>query len=270
MEDANVGELSPVQTELWDVRSGSTNILCNRRIESSNPQWEAVFPVALVVPHIIIAQPSSIGDSGTLIVDTSQWCKQVPVCQQNNGKNDWSASAAEWTAEVPIIEKSFQCSICKKSFLYIQHLRSHEKSHNEDKSLKQPQCNGQTTSTARRSGSRKSHPVSSHNDHVASTEASLQPSKLFSCTQCGRTFSYLFKLNRHQKIHARDKLVLRPVAPPPKKVYKLPQFLPTRSREVDTKLDSIGDSCRALHQHLQLSTTFLQNLLSSTCGFQYD
>ncbi|XP_073488682.1 uncharacterized protein [Aquarana catesbeiana] len=275
VENINVGskvELSTIQTQLWDVHTGCSNFL-----EAHHQQSEAVFPVALVIPHnTIIPQHSWIGDQQTLIVDTPQWSRQFQVadCQQVDGKGDWPAPPAAGTRQddlgAPLVEKSFQCSFCKKSFLYNQHLKNHEKIHREDKSSKQPTCETHGSSKQSLLGNQEAHPISSQSDHVVSTDGPLQSTKLFPCVECGRTFSYLFQFNRHQKIHARDKLLLRPVAPPPKKVYKLPQFLPARSREEDTKLDSTGDSCLKLHQHLQLSTAFLQNLLTSTAGFQYD
>ncbi|XP_077349824.1 uncharacterized protein LOC143997863 [Lithobates pipiens] len=275
VENINVGskgELSTIQTQLWDVHSGCSNLL-----KAHHQQSEAVFPVALMIPHnTIIPQHSWIGDQQTLIVDAPQWSRQFQVadCQQVDGKGDWSAPPAVQTRqddlEAPLVEKSFQCSFCKKSFLYNQHLKNHEKIHREDKAWKQPTCETHGSSKQSLLGNQEAHPISSQSDHVMSTDGPLQSTKLFPCVECGRTFSYLFQFNRHQKIHARDKLLLRPVAPPPKKVYKLPQFLPATSREEDTKLDSTGDSCLKLHQHLQLSAAFLQNLLTSTAGFQYD
>ncbi|XP_040210670.1 uncharacterized protein LOC120941396 [Rana temporaria] len=260
-------ELSTIQTQLWDVHSG-----CSDLLEADNQQSEAVFPVALMIPHnTIIPQHSWIGDQQTLIVDTPQWSRQVADCQQVDGEGNWSAAQTrQEDPGAPLVEKSFQCSFCKKSFLYNQHLKNHEKIHREDKSLKQPTCETPGSSKQSLLGNQEAHPISSQTDHVVSTDGPLRSTKLFPCEECGRTFSYLFQFNRHQKIHARDKLLLRHVAPPPKKVYKLPQFLPATSGEEDTKLDSTGDSCLKLHQHLQLSAAFLQNLLTSTAGFQYD
>ncbi|CAH2281634.1 hypothetical protein AB205_0134370 [Pelobates cultripes] len=48
----------------------------------------------------------------------------------------------------------------------------------------------------------------------------------FTCTVCGRRFSQRFALSRHQKIHTRDKLFPKTVAPPPQKVYRLPLEAP--------------------------------------------
>ncbi|KAM5126961.1 uncharacterized protein ACMZJ9_020981 [Mantella aurantiaca] len=272
VEDTNVGsagDLGAVHTELWNVHSGSTNVPWNRKIEATDKQPESVFPVSFVVPNnTIISRPSWIGVQEALVVATPQWCEEFPVA---DGRDNWSAPPVEWTQPhnvvAPHVSKSFQCSVCKKSFLYSEHLKSHEKIHKVDTSTKQPTCETHLSSELHLLKNQETCPISSHRDHVVSTDETV---KLFSCTDCGRTFSYLFQFNRHQKIHARDKLLPRPVAPPPKKVYKLPQFVPARSRDVDMKLDSTGDSCRKLHQHLQLSTAFLQNLLTSTCGFQYD
>ncbi|CAI9600483.1 unnamed protein product, partial [Staurois parvus] len=105
MEDLHArskGELSTIQAELWDVHSGCSNVLLNRNMEAHQQQSEAVFPVALVIPHnTIIPQNSWIGDHGTLLVDTPQWCRQFQVadCQQVDGKGYGSAPPAEWTKQ---------------------------------------------------------------------------------------------------------------------------------------------------------------------------
>ncbi|XP_063309002.1 uncharacterized protein LOC134609277 [Pelobates fuscus] len=92
----------------------------------------------------------------------------------------------------------------------------------------------------------------------------------FTCTECGRRFSQRFALSRHQKIHTRDKLFPKSVAPPPQKVYRLPLEAPIEDFKTREAGGPIGDSCSKLHHHLQLSTVFLQNLISSTGCFEYD
>ncbi|XP_068094661.1 uncharacterized protein [Hyperolius riggenbachi] len=290
VEEINVAlerEARPVHTDVWEAQSGNNNVAWNGKEEAWNQQEETVFPLALMVPHNSAApQYSWIEDQKTLKLATSQWPEpaQATDCKQVGGRPNWGATPAcpapesvKWVdkgeRETPVIERSFKCPVCSKRFLYKHHLRSHEKQHVQDKLFKCPKCDLYFSSHQNLLQHQNTKHNVTHNGSVVATDSSEQPSKVLRCPDCGRTFSGLFQLNRHQKFHAQEKTLSRPVAPPPKKVYKLPQFQLSGDKtmeKTETRMDSLGDSCKKLHQHLQLSTAFLQKLLTSTCGFQYD
>ncbi|XP_075436566.1 uncharacterized protein LOC142473258 [Ascaphus truei] len=153
-------------------------------------------------------------------------------------------------------EKPFSCAECSKNFSRKQHLFSHQRLHLDN----QP-CSDEDLAPPVGDGDPAQNPAS------PPPAKDLRP---FQCTECGRSFTHRIVLLRHQKSHSQRRSPPRPVAPPSRKVYRLPLVQPEKDMKIGSWPDPASEACSKLHRHLQLSTAFLQNLIGSTGCFQYD
>ncbi|XP_053322560.1 uncharacterized protein LOC128496790 [Spea bombifrons] len=119
--------------------------------------------------------------------------------------------------------------------------------------------------------------------------------KYYSCATCERRFLYKMHLVRHEKTHkptqsfscatsrkefalSMDPMGTKETWPERYRLHRFPKSVyPSRQKTDRPPLlehgddpELTGESCSELHQHLQLSTVFLQNLISSTGCLEYD
>ncbi|XP_058873613.1 zinc finger protein 664-like [Acipenser ruthenus] len=86
-------------------------------------------------------------------------------------------------------EKPHQCSECGKSFSRLSHLKKHQHSHRGEKPHQCSECGKSFTKL----GNLQSH------QRIHTGE------KPYQCTECGRRFTQLQNLKRHQRIHTGEK-----------------------------------------------------------------
>ncbi|XP_075070383.1 uncharacterized protein LOC142159408 [Mixophyes fleayi] len=283
VEEINVAlekEVKTIHREGWDVHPDDSIVPWS----IWDSQGDAAFPLALMgPPNTSYYQYPWSDKESILAADTSQWSDQLgPGAVEEGGAGAASVSSVVLgtvdlddtsTQESLLGERLYKCSICSKSFLYKLHLEHHEKLHMK-KTFECPSCHRHFISNRFLQEHQRKHHSLLHSDSPAKRvdRAKRTPggAQNHLCTQCNRTFSQLVGLHRHQKIHSRNNILPKVTAPPPRKVYKLPLLHPSEGRKTEPRVDPSGEAFTKLHRHLQLSTAFLQNLITSTCGFQYD
>ncbi|KAM4689136.1 uncharacterized protein O3C94_007283 [Discoglossus pictus] len=235
-----------------------------------------VFPLALLTS----APQFPLMDEGRIIAQ--QW-GEADHSPEVDGGACWAAPVSkdvrtldcEVSLQVTAYQKNhFTCSTCNKTFLNKLHLEVHERDHAEDSSLSHPMCDKrfgrkrymlrqrQPKRTEKTAPDRDITDIDEDNDPIYCPS---RQQKNFVCIVCGRKFRQRFGLFRHQKTHSKNKFSPKPVAPPPRKVYRLPI-----AKMMEQAPPGIEEGCSEMHRNLQLSTAFLQNLITSTGCFQYD
>ncbi|XP_075703701.1 uncharacterized protein LOC142689492 [Rhinoderma darwinii] len=191
-----------------------------------------------------------------------QWTEQI-----SSASGQCVADGGQWVAlgdchmstpESFTSDNFYKCSMCSKSFLQSQ--RHHGRLRVEEGTC--PTCYRHLTGDLQE--------PAQHLPPLLREDSTHQPSQdkpSFRCPKCNRSFSRLVRLHRHQKTHAHNKTSPKGLAPPQRKLYKGPTL---HAMEMKPTRDSSGETYSKLHRHLQLSTAFLQQLITSTCGFQYD
>ncbi|XP_053568835.1 zinc finger protein 585A-like [Bombina bombina] len=254
---------------------------------SAELQEEGVYPLALLTTD---SQFAFIGEGRFIVqpceetsrVDSSvlQFAEEDQYCATSMNK-DLETLDELRKNDPPRPKRTYSCSMCCKSFLYKLNLEVHERLHAHQASFICLRCD----KTFRRKQNllqhqKKHHPKEDalqydlhtsleHNDSAEVPLSHHEGLRQFECTECGRRFKQRIGLIRHQKTHRQDKLPSKYVAPPPKKIYRLPctQAASTGKKGEPTATE---DAYSQLHRHLQLSTAFLQDLITSTSSFQYD
>nr|XP_033788608.1 zinc finger protein 773-like isoform X2 [Geotrypetes seraphini] len=156
----------------------------------------------------------------------------------------------------------FVCTECRKGFGQKSDLLKHQKIHTRD---------GKT---------RNSGQVTVHRTRAPLMHQKIPPGeKPFTCIECGWEFVKKSNLIQHQRTHAKvRKLLCSKCGEQFQQELDLVKHrkthveAPANEGEAKTSvlLDSQTDCYSSLHENLLLSTTFLQNLLTSTSTFQYE
>lgn len=265
VEEINVAiksEVMSLHRDGWEIHPDNWN-----REEHWDLQGGAVYPLALTSPHHTMNSHLPWTEShGVFSLGPLQRTEKTPFgsgqCVEGGGAwttlDDQQMSTPEYT-------ENHKCSICSRSFL--QSPDHHERV--EKKTFTCPTCYSHLITAP----PQHTHLPPLLRDGQTDTDSTPQPSQdkqNFMCPRSKGHFSQLIGLHRPQNIHMRNKTPVKSMAPPQRKVYGAPTLQATEPREVRSTIHSTGEAYSKLHHHLQLSTTFLQQLLTSTCGFQYD
>ncbi|XP_044130267.1 uncharacterized protein LOC122923508 isoform X1 [Bufo gargarizans] len=241
-----------------------------KRDERQDIQGEAVFPLALTSPHnttnYYLPWTQNLG---VLSPGTLEWTEQTSSvsgqCVEEGQAWVPLADQQMSTQESPSTENFYTCSMCSRSFL--QGMDHHEWLQVEDKMFTCTTCYSHLINDQHLPDppqQRHLHPRDGQIGVTDSTYQQSQDKQNFTCPKCNRSFSQFIGLQRHQKTHSRIKTSTKGMASPLKKVYR------GEHGKVKPTTHSSGEAYSKLHRHLQLSTAFLQQLITSTCGFQYD
>ncbi|XP_063780785.1 myeloid zinc finger 1-like isoform X2 [Pseudophryne corroboree] len=284
VEEINVAlekEVKTTHRDGWDVYPDDSIVPWKNE---ETLRGEAAFPLTLLGPqNRTNDQYPWTENNGILAPDTDRWSDQIQLGNCLNAAEGGARATPVGSQvsqsveldetnpqEYRLGESLYKCSICCQSFCHKLHLERHVRGHMEERTFTCPTCYRHFISKHYLQEHERTHHTSLPGDSRRTDQAKRTPQN-FLCTQCNRRFSQLVGLHRHQKVHTRrNKNLPGTVAPPTRKVYKLPLLQPSVTRKTEPKADSSGEAFTKLHQHLQVSTAFLQNLITSTCGFQYD
>ncbi|KAM3929262.1 uncharacterized protein RB166_007070 [Leptodactylus fuscus] len=233
-------EVTSLHRDSWEIHPDSRN-----QEECWDLQGEAVFPVALTDSHrttnYYLHPPSG---SGRLEEEGRRW---VTVADRHMSTTE-----------------THKCSLCSRS------LDVHEKLWVEDRTSICCTCYSHLVSD-HQDPPQQGHLSLLHMDgHSGLADSAHPSSQNFTCPKCNRTFAQFIGLQRHQKTHTRTKTPVKSTAPPQRKVYRVPVPQAMENKDMRPTTCSSTETYARLHRNLQLSTAFLQQLITSTCGFQYD
>ncbi|KAM4026918.1 uncharacterized protein ACNLHF_022799, partial [Anomaloglossus baeobatrachus] len=209
------------------------------------------------------AEHQSVHSPGTLL-----WTEQTSSGSSVEERGVWVTldDRQMSTPEILQTENCSKCSLCGRGLLQSPPIGHHERLQEEKRLFICPAC-----SRDQHGPPQQMHLVPPHTDGLTDSQ-SLQNKQSFLCPKCNRSFSQLVGLHRHQKTHIRNSMTRKVMAPPQRKGYRVP-VLPAKEQVEYTETKPtppLGESYSKLHHHLQLSTAFLQQLITSTCGFQYE
>ncbi|XP_056409129.1 zinc finger protein 777-like [Hyla sarda] len=261
VEEINVtigSEIMSLHSDRWEGHPEYPN-----KEEHWDLQGGAVLPLASTDPHNNYYLPWT-DNQRALSPGTLQWTEQTPLtngqCVEEGGT--WLTVTGQQRSPLESLytENFYKCSMCGRSFL--QGPNYHESLQLEKGAFSCPTCSSYLSD--------QHHlPPFLRNGQpdINSTHQPSQDKPNVTCPKCKRSFSQVSGLHRHMKSHSRNKTTVKVTAPPQRKVNDGPILQDTETRSTT---QSSRQAYSKLHRHLQLSTAFLQQLITSTGGFQYD
>ncbi|KAG8539024.1 hypothetical protein GDO81_021596 [Engystomops pustulosus] len=234
--------------------------------EQGDLQGEAMLPDPHITSsyHLPWTEDQKLRSLGTM-----QWSEQTMAgsgwCEEE-GEGWWTLADQQIsTQESLYTESSYECSFCSRIFTGTPDFNHRGRLQIDEGTFSCPSCYRHQQDSPQLTLSTLLH-TDKQTGLSYSTTKSLKEKPHFSCPQCDHSFTQLIGLQHHQKTHAHTKASARETVSPLQKVFRVPVLHPMEDREVNYTEGAYSK----LHQNLQLSTAFLQQLISSTCGFQYD
>ncbi|XP_069815683.1 zinc finger protein 169-like isoform X2 [Dendropsophus ebraccatus] len=201
---------------------------------------------------------------------TLQWTERTPgQIVEEGGAWITPSDQQRSTSEHLDSETFYKCAVCSRH--YLQGPNHYESLQVVDRIFMCPTCYSQPIADQHVQDPPQQTPLPPffRDGRPDVTDSTRQDKHNFTCQKCNHSFSQLIGLHRHLKTHPRNKTPAKVMAPPQRKVYRGPMLQALEHRETKPTTSS-REAYSKLHQHLQISTAFLQQLMASTGGFQYD